>query len=74
VSVNTSISLPRDDVRFLDEDAEAHGYASRSAVVRSAVRILRSSKLGDAYADAWKQREAPGAASLWSFSMSVGLG
>ena len=53
--MNISISLSGDDVRFLDEYAEAHGYVSRSAAVRSAVRILHLSKFADAYADAWKQ-------------------
>jgi Arc/MetJ-type ribon-helix-helix transcriptional regulator len=68
-----SVSLPDDDVRFLDEYAEAQGYASRSAVLRSAVRILRSAKLGDAYADAWGLWEVSGDADEWDVSTSDGL-
>ena len=50
-----SVSLPVEDVEFLDNYAESQGYGSRSAVVHSAVRMLRSSKLGGAYADAWNE-------------------
>ena len=71
--MNISISLSDDDVRFLDEYAEEHGYASRSAVLRKAVRILRLSKLSDAYADAWKQWEASGEADVWDLSTIDGL-
>jgi len=68
-----SISLPDDDVRFLDEYAQTQGFASRSAVLRSAVRILRSSKLGDAYADAWEQWSVSGEADVWETATSDGL-
>ena len=73
MSMKISISLPDDDVRFLDEYAEAQGFASRSAVLRSAVRILRSSKLGDAYADAWEQWNVSGEADVWETTASDGL-
>jgi len=68
-----SISLPDDDVQFLDEYAQDQGYTSRSAVVLTAVRILRSSKLGDAYADAWAQWEDSGEAGVWNHTASDGL-
>ena len=68
-----SISLPDDDVRFLDEYAETQGFASRSAVVHTAVRSLRASKLGDAYADAWAQWEGSGEADVWDSTASDGL-
>lgn len=68
-----SISLPDDDVRFLDEYAEVQGYPSRSAVVLAAVRILRAAKLGDAYADAWAEWEGSGEADAWDRAMSDGL-
>ncbi len=71
--MKVSISLPDDDVRFLDEYAEAQGYASRSAVVLTAVRILRASKLGDAYADAWLEWQDSGEADAWNPTASDGL-
>ena len=68
-----SVSLPDEDVEFLDSYAEAQGYESRSAVVHTAVRMLRSSKLGDAYADAWREWEESDAGELWEKTTSDGL-
>jgi Arc/MetJ-type ribon-helix-helix transcriptional regulator len=68
-----SVSLPDEDVEFLDNYAESQGYKSRSAVVHTAVRMLRSSKLGDAYADAWREWEESGDAALWDKAASDGL-
>lgn len=68
-----SVSLPNDDVEFLDNYAQTQGYESRSAVVHTAVRMLRSSKLGDAYADAWQEWEESDEAELWDTTTSDGL-
>ena len=68
-----SVSLPDDDVEFLDDYAESQGYESRSAVVHAAVRMLRSAKLGDAYADAWGEWEESDEAELWDKTTSDGL-
>ncbi len=68
-----SVSLPDEDVEFLDEYARTQGYGSRSAVVHAAVRILRSSKLGDAYAEAWQEWEDSGEAEIWDRAVGEGL-
>jgi len=68
-----SVSLPDEDVEFLDTYAQSEGYASRSAVVHTAVRMLRSSKLGDAYSDAWREWEESGDAELWDVAGADGL-
>ena len=68
-----SVSLPNEDVEFLDSYAHTQGFESRSAVVHSAVRMLRSSKLGDAYADAWREWEESDEAGLWDKTTSDGL-
>ncbi len=68
-----SVSLPNDDVEFLDEYAKTEGYESRSAVLRTAVRILRSSKLGEAYAGAWQEWEESGDAEIWDSAAGDGL-
>ena len=67
-----SVTLSDDEVRFLDEHARLHTYPSRAAVLRKAVRVLRSSTLGDAYADAWAQWEAPGEADVWASAANDG--
>ena len=68
-----SVSLPDEDIEFLDEYARTQGFASRSAVVHTAVRILRSSKLGDAYSDAWQEWEDSGESEIWEPVASDGL-
>jgi Arc/MetJ-type ribon-helix-helix transcriptional regulator len=68
-----SVSLPDEDVEFLDSYAESQGYESRSAVVHTAVRMLRSSRLGDAYVDAWREWEESDDGELWEKTASDGL-
>ena len=68
-----SVSLPEEDVEFLDEYARTVGAGSRSAVVQRAVRLLRATELGPAYADAWEEWEASGDADLWESVTSDGL-
>ena len=68
-----SVSLPSEDVEFLDHYAQSQGYDSRSAVVHRAVRMLRSSELGEAYVDAWAEWSESGEAALWDIAGSDGL-
>ncbi|HEX5013923.1 MAG TPA: ribbon-helix-helix domain-containing protein [Candidatus Limnocylindrales bacterium] len=50
-----SVSLPGDDVEFLDEYARERGLESRSAAVHRAVRLLRTADLAGAYEAAWDE-------------------
>jgi Arc/MetJ-type ribon-helix-helix transcriptional regulator len=68
-----SVSLPDDDVEFLDEYADAKGIASRSAAVHRAIRLLRATELGPAYEDAWTQWENSDDSELWDAATSDGL-
>jgi Arc/MetJ-type ribon-helix-helix transcriptional regulator len=68
------VSLPDDDVEFLDAYAEREGVASRSAVLHRAVRLLRASELGGAYEDAWAQWRASDDQTLWEATTADGLG
>jgi Arc/MetJ-type ribon-helix-helix transcriptional regulator len=68
-----SVSLPDEDVEFLDEFAQTQGYASRSAVVHRAVRLLRASDLGGDYADAWEEWSESGDAEAWDVVVGDGL-
>lgn len=63
--MKVSVSLPDEDVKFLDTYAERGGFASRSAVLHKAVRLLRASELGAAYEDAWAEWEAADDSALW---------
>lgn len=68
-----SVSLPEEDIAFLDAYAEAQGIGSRSAVLHKAVRALRASELGADYEDAWRDWDAS-EADAWEHTVSDGLG
>ena len=68
-----SVSLPDEDVRFLDEYAEEQGMGSRSAAVHRAVRLLRASGLGAAYEAAWSEWDESEDAQLWEATINDGL-
>jgi Arc/MetJ-type ribon-helix-helix transcriptional regulator len=71
--VKVSISLPDEDVEFLDAYALSRGVPSRSAVVQRAVHLLRASELGAAYADAWEEWESGPDAQAWEATIADGL-
>jgi Arc/MetJ-type ribon-helix-helix transcriptional regulator len=71
--MKVSISLSDDDVEFLDAYAERLGVASRSAVIQKAVRLLRASELGAAYAAAWDEWDASGEEDAWNDVVGDGL-
>ena len=68
-----SVSLPGDDVRFLDEYAKDRGLDSRSAAVHRAVRLLRTAELAAAYENAWEQWAADGDDETWESAVGDGL-
>ena len=59
------VSMPDDDVEFLDTYARTHDLVSRSAVVRQAVGMLRSSALAADYEAAWQEWDESGDAAVW---------
>ena len=67
-----SMSLPDEDVIFLDAYAEAKGLPSRSAALHKAVRLLRASGLGSAYEAAWLEWGDENE-NLWDTSTSDGF-
>jgi Arc/MetJ-type ribon-helix-helix transcriptional regulator len=70
--MKVSVSLPDADVEFLDSYADRAGFASRSAVVHKAVRLLRASELGSAYEDAWSSWDASDDSTLWDSTAGDG--
>jgi Arc/MetJ-type ribon-helix-helix transcriptional regulator len=71
--MKVSVSLPSDDVEFLDRYANQQGYESRSAVLHKAVRLLRASGLSGAYEDAWDEWASSDEAPLWEATARDGL-
>jgi Arc/MetJ-type ribon-helix-helix transcriptional regulator len=68
-----SVSLPDEDVEYLDAYAKTQGLESRSAALQKAVRLLRTSGLGHAYEDAWAEWGESGDAELWDEATADGL-
>ena len=59
------MSLPDDDIAFLDEYAAEHELASRSAALQAAVALLRTRGLAADYAAAWEAWDADPDSALW---------
>ncbi|MEV7965033.1 ribbon-helix-helix domain-containing protein [Sphaerisporangium sp. NPDC088356] len=68
-----SVSLPSEDVAFLDEAVERGDAASRSAAIHSAIERLRSSGLEDTYAAAFAEWNASEDAELWDSTAGDGV-
>lgn len=68
-----SVSLPEEDVEFLDGYAASQGIGSRSAALHKAVRLLRASQLGSAYEEAWAEWDDSANADLWDTAAGDGL-
>ena len=67
-----SISLPAEEIAFLDGYARSQGIKSRSGVILAALRQLRMSELVDDYASAWAESDDEDD-RLWDRSSSDGL-
>jgi Arc/MetJ-type ribon-helix-helix transcriptional regulator len=68
-----SVSLPDEDVEFLDSYAQAQGLPSRSAVVHRAVRLLRGAELAPAYEEAFASWDQSEEAGDWDATAGDGL-
>lgn len=71
--MKVSVSLPEEDIEFLDEYGRTVGAPSRSAVLHRAVRLLRATALGPAYSQAWEEWEAEGESEVWESLVADGL-
>jgi Arc/MetJ-type ribon-helix-helix transcriptional regulator len=71
--MKVSVSLPGDDVDYLDRFADEHGLPSRSAALHEAVRRLRTAELGAAYAAAWEDWTGAGEAETWDAASADGV-
>lgn len=65
-----SVSLPDDDLAYLDTQTLSGRYATRSAALQDAIRMLRESELADAYAEAFAEWRD----DVWESTAADGLG
>lgn len=73
MGMKLSVSIPDDDVEFLDDYARRGGYPSRSAVLHRAVRLLRTEGLEDDYAAAIGEWSGSDEAQAWEAASGDGL-
>jgi Arc/MetJ-type ribon-helix-helix transcriptional regulator len=71
--MKVSVSLPSDDVEFLDGYAREQGLGSRSAAVHRAIRVLRTAELSGTYESAWAEWTASGDDDAWESTGADGL-
>ena len=67
-----SVSIPDEDIETLDAYAQAHQLPSRSATIRQAIRLLRTSDLVLDYSAAFEEWSEADAA-LWDTAAGDGL-
>ena len=63
--MKVSVSIPDEDVEFLDNYTKTHRVASRSAALQRAIRLLRAAELTDAYAAAFAEWHDDPANDAW---------
>jgi Arc/MetJ-type ribon-helix-helix transcriptional regulator len=68
-----SLSLEEGDIAFLDREALEGRFPSRSAAVQEAVRLLRESRLADAYAEAFAEWDDSSEAQAWDATAADGV-
>jgi Arc/MetJ-type ribon-helix-helix transcriptional regulator len=71
--MKVSISLPDEDVRFLDTYAKENGIESRSAAIHTAVRALQDTQLEAAYVEAFADWEGSEDEAFWDGMVADGL-
>jgi Arc/MetJ-type ribon-helix-helix transcriptional regulator len=71
--MKVSVSLPEDDIEFLDAYVKDHSAGSRSMALHKAVGLLRAAQLADAYEDAWASWASSGDAAAWDATVADGL-
>lgn len=68
-----SVSLPQEDVAFVDEYATKTEADSRSAVIHAAIELLRASNLEADYEAAFAEWDAGEDAAFWDKFSGDGL-
>lgn len=72
-SMKISVSLPAEDVAFLDSYVLRHRVPSRSAVFHEALALLRSSTLEESYAEAFGEWAGSDDEAAWDVVRGDGV-
>ncbi|MFD5494943.1 ribbon-helix-helix domain-containing protein [Streptomyces sp. NPDC001812] len=68
-----SVSLPKEDLAFVDEYAARTEAESRSAVIQAAIELLRQAQLEQEYTEAFAEWDGSGDAGLWDRTSGDGI-
>ncbi|MBT8239791.1 MAG: ribbon-helix-helix domain-containing protein [Acidimicrobiia bacterium] len=68
--MKVSVSIPDEDVEFLDNYTETHQVGSRSAALQRAIRLLRASELSEDYAAAFNEWADDSANDAWDHAVA----
>ncbi|MFJ9411105.1 ribbon-helix-helix domain-containing protein [Streptomyces sp. NPDC101393] len=68
-----SVSLPAEDLAFVDEYATRTAAESRSAVIHAAIEALRAGDLEAEYTEAFAEWDASEDAALWDRTSGDGI-
>ena len=68
-----SVSLPQEDVAFVDGYAAETDAASRSAVIHAAIELLRAARLEKEYEEAFAEWDGSEDAAFWDQFSGDGL-
>jgi Arc/MetJ-type ribon-helix-helix transcriptional regulator len=68
------VSLPTEDVEFIDDHIRRRGARSRSAALQEALRMLRHAELVADYTCAWEQRDAAACGATADALAADGIG
>ncbi|WP_405799381.1 ribbon-helix-helix domain-containing protein [Streptomyces sp. NBC_01506] len=68
-----SVSLPQEDVAFVDEYVRRTEAESRSAVIHAAIESLRATQLEAEYTEAFAEWSASEDAALWDRTSGDGI-
>jgi Arc/MetJ-type ribon-helix-helix transcriptional regulator len=71
--MKVSLSIPIEDLEYVDEQARLGRFPSRSAAVQAAIRLMRDREYADSYAEAWDEWDASGEGALWGAALADGL-
>jgi Arc/MetJ-type ribon-helix-helix transcriptional regulator len=71
--MKVSVSLPEEDLAYIDEYVQRTGAPSRSSALHHAVTLLRMSEIEDAYASAWDEWQQTEDHELWDSTSGDGL-
>ena len=71
--MKVSVSLPSEDVEYLDAYAAEQGLESRSAALHRAVRLLRTMELSAPYEAAWREWDETGERDAWDSTAGDGV-